>query len=71
MRVSLALLSTAVLAASQVAAVADVWLIDEVYPVVKERLDPIVNPNGLGKHMHRIFGESLLAWWVDGWFKQL
>lgn len=54
------LLSLVLAAASvQVSAqnVKDVWLTDSVYPVAVERLDPIVNPNAVSQHTHRIFGE--------------
>jgi len=55
------LLSLVLAAASvQVSAqnVKDVWLTDSVYPVAVERLDPIVNPNAVSQHTHRIFGAS-------------
>jgi len=49
-----------VLAAASVSAqnVKDVWLTDSVYPVAVERLDPIVNPNAVSQHTHRVFGAS-------------
>ncbi|KAH8079917.1 hypothetical protein HD553DRAFT_125501 [Filobasidium floriforme] len=34
------------------------WHFDEVYTLVTEQLDPIVNPNAQGTHMHRVIGGS-------------
>jgi len=56
------LLVTAILArlASTVLAV-DAWHMDTAWNIVTERLDPVVDPNGLSSHMHKVFGGSGFA----------
>ncbi|WWC98914.1 hypothetical protein V866_005808 [Kwoniella sp. B9012] len=34
------------------------WHLDNLYPLATERLDPVVNPNGVASHLHRIVGGS-------------
>ncbi|KAL7419805.1 hypothetical protein Q5752_005721 [Cryptotrichosporon argae] len=39
----------------------DAWHLDWLYTIVKERLDPIVNPNGISSHVHRVVGGSMFG----------
>lgn len=51
--------SAALLAFAPVAqAGVDAWHMDYSWTLVRESLDPIVNPNGVSSHMHRVIGES-------------
>ncbi|WVQ83580.1 hypothetical protein IAT38_005721 [Cryptococcus sp. DSM 104549] len=34
----------------------DAWHLDNLYTLATERLDPVVNPNGVSSHLHRILG---------------
>ncbi|WWC68978.1 uncharacterized protein I206_102914 [Kwoniella pini CBS 10737] len=34
------------------------WHLDNLYPLATERLDPVVAPNGVASHLHRIVGGS-------------
>ncbi|KAK8861339.1 hypothetical protein IAR55_002158 [Kwoniella newhampshirensis] len=36
----------------------DAWHLDTMYTLITERLDPIINPNGVSSHAHRILGGS-------------
>jgi hypothetical protein len=41
-------------------AVVDAWHMDNAYTLVRESLDPIISPNLVASHMHRVIGESKL-----------
>ncbi|WWD16759.1 hypothetical protein CI109_101191 [Kwoniella shandongensis] len=36
----------------------DAWHLDTMYTLITQRLDPIINPNGVSSHVHRILGGS-------------
>jgi hypothetical protein len=44
----------------------DAWHLDYLYTLVNEELDPVVNPNGRGSHMHKILGGSAFSAAYDG-----
>jgi len=52
------LLLLANLATPAVAHPNDGWHFDQAFTLVTEQLDPIVNPNAQGTHMHRVIGGS-------------
>jgi len=60
MKLSLQLFSSSLFSALALVANAgnDAWHMDTAYTIVREALDPIVNPNGVASHMHRIVGGS-------------
>lgn len=39
----------------------DGWHLDTTYLLVNERLDPIINPNGVSAHMHKVIGGSMFG----------
>jgi len=43
---------------SVVSAQDDGWHLDTIYELINERLDPIVSPNGVAGHMHKVIGGS-------------
>jgi hypothetical protein len=34
------------------------WHMDKTYTLVNERIDPIVNPNAISQHQHKVIGSS-------------
>ncbi len=50
----------AVLAASclHLAAATPALILNQIYPLVMEQLDPIISPNAMSSHMHSVFGGS-------------
>jgi hypothetical protein len=51
--------SVALLAFAPVAqAGVDAWHLDYTWPLVRESLDPIVSPNAVASHMHRVIGKQ-------------
>lgn len=49
-----------------VAAQNDAWHVDNIWPLATERIDPVVSPNGVSSHMHRIVGGSQFGASYDG-----
>lgn len=44
----------------------DAWHVDDIYQLAVERLDPVVNPNQISGHIHRIVGGSNFKASYDG-----